>query len=86
MFSKSEPEVVFFKYKYNENFRKATFSAPKRPHRGNVKNNEMKKYPAPIGISAKKKEDLLKLCTKDLIPQRYHSFYQSLPVTKNQKE
>ena len=40
MFKKSEPEVVFFKFKYDENFRKATFSARKRNQRRNGKNNE----------------------------------------------
>ena len=46
----------------------------------------MKKYSAPCGVAKQKKDDLPKLCTKNLIPARHHAFYEALPVNTNQKD
>ena len=46
----------------------------------------MKKYSAPCGMAKQKKDDLLKFCTKNLIPARHHAFYVALPFNLNQKD
>ncbi|XP_057305163.1 uncharacterized protein LOC130642101 [Hydractinia symbiolongicarpus] len=84
-FEYNNPEQIFFKYSYDEGYRKATFSAPKREIRKKElvqRKKHMEKYPFPCGISSQKKEDLKKLCSKGLIPERHHSFFDNLPVTK----
>ena len=85
MFTVDEPEVFHFKYAYKENFRTANFSLPKRELRTNEKRErkkQMRRYDAPCGIALQKKQDLLKLCSKNLIPPRHHQFYKDLPVSK----
>ena len=89
MFTKDQPEIMLFKYKYNEDFRKATFCSNKRPLREKeqaARNAEMKRYSKPCGISSQKKTDLLKLCSKNLIPNRYHQFYKELPTSSTKKD
>lgn len=84
-FISTDPEMFFFKYSYDEIFRCAKFSAPKRELRKKEiesRQMHMRKYTEPSGISQKKKEDLIKLCNKQLIPQRHHAYYKSLPVNK----
>ena len=81
-FHSDDPEVMLFKYSYNESYRKAKFSStPKKLRKS--KEPCRRKYFKPCGVSAQKKNDLLQLCQKLLIPNRHHPFYQSLPV--NQK-
>ena len=46
----------------------------------------MKKYINPCGISAQKKAELLKLCSKGLIPHRHHALYSTLPVNDKKKD
>ena len=61
-FSSEDPEKMLFKYGYNEDFRSAVFSAPKRELRKKemqTRKAEMKKYDHPCGVSAQKKADLL---------------------------
>ncbi|CAH0692027.1 unnamed protein product [Spodoptera exigua] len=42
-----------------------------------------KAYSSPIPISEAKKKDLLNLCTKGIIPQELHSWYETLPTSKD---
>lgn len=81
-----DPEKIFFKYCYTEDFRCANFSSPKRQLRKKEiekRNEHMRKYNKPCGISQKKKDELIKLCSKQLIPSRHHADYEALPVNKN---
>lgn len=50
------------------------------------KGNEEVYNTNPCGISAQKKADLLKLCSKGLIPHRHHAFYSTLSVNDNKKD
>ena len=43
---------------------------------------KMKKYSATCDMAKQKKDDLLKLCTKNLIPARHHAFYEVSTQTK----
>lgn len=89
MFTKEFPDLMLFKYKYDEDFRKAVFCSNRRPLREReqiFRKSQMKKYLAPCGISSQKKADLLKLCSKGLIPNRFHQFYQNPPTSSSNKD
>ena len=89
MFTKDQPEIMLFKYKYNKDFRKGTFSSNKRPLREKeqaTQSAEMKRYLKTCGISSQKKTDLLKLCSKNLILNRYHQFCKELPKSSTKKD
>lgn len=84
-FEKANPEIIFFKYSYDEDFRKAVFSAPRRELRKKEmasRKAAMAKYHKPPGVSSQKKENLQRLCSKGLIPQRHHSFFNCLSESK----
>eukprot|EP00111_Clytia_hemisphaerica_P014703 TCONS_00043339-protein len=83
-FCKEEPDAVFFKYIYTEKYRKAIFKQPIRELRkgDECRDELLKKYHEPCGVTQKKKDDLLTLCKKQLIPSRHHRYYETLPVTK----
>jgi hypothetical protein len=88
-FTTQDPDKMFFKYKYDEDFRSAIFSSPKRHIRQKemeTRKASMRKYSKPFGIAPQKKEDLLKLCSKFLIPPRHHAYYNNLPTNKERKE
>lgn len=89
-FVKSNPLNMFFKYNYFDNEFKciefAKFSSTTR------KNNFMtfyhpskltRRYAEPPGLSGDKKKDLVKLCTKNLIPAHHHAFYENLKIKSN---
>ena len=89
LFTANEPETMKFKYAYKEGFRKLTFSLPKRQLREKeqrVRTKEMKRYQEPCGIPTKKKDDLMKLCSKNLIPSRHYQFFKSLPTSTKVKD
>ena len=84
-FCKKDPEAVFFKYSFNEEYRRAIFRQPKHDLREKEIANQdeiMRKYSKPCGVTQKKKDDLLTLCRKQLIPSRHHHYYNTLPVNK----
>ena len=63
-----------------------TNKRPLREKEQATRNAEMKRYSKPCGISSQKKTDLLKLCSKNLIPNRYHQFYKELPTSSTKKD
>ena len=70
-----------FKYSYVDKFETVRLTTPgTRGMRGKQKKVDMRKYKAPLGITAAKKKDLLKLCTKEHIPKSHHEFYYSMPT------
>ena len=88
-FEKHDPNKMFFKYSLEEMWRSTEFSLPYKPLRKaerETRECEMKKYGESLGIAPKKKEDLLKLCKSNLIPMRFHQYYENLAVNKNKKE
>ena len=87
-FESKSPETLFFKYKYEEDYRTAPFSLPRRELRKKeiyYRQKKSQKYLEPCGVAIKKKEDLQNLCYKGLIPSRHHSFYNNLHVSGKQK-
>ena len=87
-FSADNKDILSFKYKYNDiafktihmvNFLGATRTRNRAAY---FKESSLSNlYSAKPGIAKEKKQDLEKLCKKNLIPERYHSFYDSLEVT-----
>ena len=43
-------------------------------------------YQAKLPISVAKKADLVNLCKKQIIPEEFHGYYNSLPTTKNKTD
>ena len=43
-------------------------------------------YEKKLPISVQKKNDLLKLCTKGIIPEEFHAYFSTLPVDKKTKD
>lgn len=43
-------------------------------------------YDTKIPISLQKKNDLVGLCTKDIIPEEFHGYFTSLAVSKAKKD
>ena len=44
------------------------------------------RYSNPVGITAKKKKDLLSMCDELVIPERHHAFYRDLRVNINGRD
>ena len=80
-FTLEKPEPIFFKYKYEDNYISVNFrtGTPKirNTESRSVKSNN-RLYEKPVGISKKKKDDLMKLCKKGYIPKHHHGFYEVL--------
>lgn len=87
---KSEPTKVFFNYDMSEELfyidilgkTPATSKRPKRrrdkePHEASLN----KLYSQPVPITKAKKNDLITLCEKGVIPEEYHGWFSSLLST-----
>ena len=85
MFHKDDPDVIFFKYDYNEDFRKCLFKQ-RTPKTRIEKEVTQQLYTESVGVTAKKKADLLKLCQKGYIPKNHHAFYESMRVNSTLKD
>ena len=84
-FDRQTPDEILFKYSYTEEYRRAKFSSPKRILRKKEtqdRQKPMKAYTEPCGISLQKKADLQKLCSRGLIPQQHHKYFNDLPISK----
>ena len=83
-FTKEQPNEMLFKYKYSEEeyyhieFRNLVSSRQKKK----TKKDFFRKYKECVGVPGKKKEDLMELCQKKLIPAQHHSFFRDLKVKK----
>lgn len=58
------------------NFRTSTPKTGNTESRSVKSNNRL--YEKPVGISKKRKDDLMKLCKKGYIPKHHHGFYEIL--------
>ena len=83
-FIQSEPEKIYLKYDYASDFLVGDFCVPSSLPKFWKKCHRL--YERPVGISKKKKEDLIKLCDKDLIPTQHQKFYRSLPVNEKKDD
>ena len=78
-FVANQADYIFFKYDHADEFRKCLFRQEQHGTRAE-KNISRALYSEILGICSQKKEDLMKLCSKGLIPKNHHSFYEALKV------
>lgn len=79
-YEKSSPSII--KFRYNHHGPYTALNVLGRGRKTEVK--EIRKaYNEQLPISNKKKEDLLKLCRKEIIPQELHLWYESLRTDEN---
>ncbi len=87
-FSYDDKNKMFYKYDYHEEYRECVFREEIKTTRKNKKKVELvkQKYVQPVGISAAKKKDLLKLLNKGFIQEQHRGYYESLTVNKGVKD
>lgn len=73
--SKSMPTSVYYKNSYADDFKEAMVIRSKK-HPKTV--NLLPAFSAKPGLRTNKKDDLIGLCRKNLIPNQYKSFYEDL--------
>ena len=74
-FTKESPYSAFCKYSYTEDFKEVKiWKNLKKRTDGNL----LPCYSKRIEITAVKKEDIMDLCNKNLIPYSYREFYERL--------
>ena len=81
-FGKSKPGVIEYKYNYHDDFQSVNTRERQRP----VNVFLCAAYTKTLPISLTKKNDLLKLCRKMVIPREFHPWYAQLNATKNAKD
>lgn len=81
--TRTSPNSVFYKHSYNENFKEAT-ALKKRIPKGTFTIPPC--FGHRPGISSKKKEDLLDLCKRSLVPSPYKKVYENLQFSDKPKE
>lgn len=82
-YRKSETSKVFAKLDYNDT---DFFELNVKAKRGRVNRASVAAYKTRISVSSPKKRDLLQLCSQSLIPRVYHSFFEKLPSSENQRD
>ena len=76
-FDGDKPGVLQFKYSFDEEYR--TLSTNKQGHPVNLVTYELRPtYSGPLGCPKERIADLKELCAKQIIPRKYHDFYNSL--------
>lgn len=81
-FSKFQPDEVKFKY----NLTDPEFKTFRIGNSEKLKDSLKQKYFSSIPLSTKKVADLKALLSSGVIPARYKSFYENLPLSKNAKD
>lgn len=85
-YEKENPGHILFKYNYSQiEFKRINVFGRGRGRLNAIPKNIPKLYKGQLGISEKKKNSLLKLCTQNDIPPEYHAWYQALPVDKKKR-
>lgn len=82
-FKKSSPYIIEYKYDYFGEYSQLDIRGNKRRFPDiNFQDLNLKiLYKRLLPISKEKKSDLLNLCRKGIIPEEYHGWYNSLPVS-----
>ena len=84
---KREEDTIFFKYRMNEpHFHQLKTRGASRRGRHTIHTQVSDipcRYSARLPISAAKKADLLDLCRLNVIPEKHHPFYYSLPCSSS---
>lgn len=84
-YEKNTPGLIKFKYNI-EDQEFLTIKTFKDQNPPNIPTELKPLYGNQLPISIAKKRDLLRLCSKNVIPQEYHGWYKSLPVHKSVKD
>lgn len=89
---KENPKSVFVNYSFDtEGFQEINIERTTRK-KGRLYNwpeNEKELsmcYETKLPISLKKKSDLVALCSKEIIPEEFHSYYEGLPSSKKERD
>jgi hypothetical protein len=93
-YEKSAPNILQYKYNYSEDYTRINIICARRPGRRPTSSSykqvdDLKKlalYKTQISITKQKKNDLLDLCRKGVIPEIFHPWYESLPTSDTAKE
>jgi hypothetical protein len=90
---KEKPKSVFVNYSFNaENFMEIEVQNTKCRQKGRMhqwpKNEQDMKlcYETKHPVSVQKKNDLVTLCAKEIIPEEFHNYYALLPTNKKEKD
>ncbi|XP_050515305.1 uncharacterized protein LOC126890430 [Diabrotica virgifera virgifera] len=78
---RGSPFHIFYKYNFKDEFKVLDIREKKRGRQAQLKLKPA--YNDPPGISSAKKQDLLSLCTSNIINKQYHNFYESLPISNS---
>nr|XP_022903935.1 uncharacterized protein LOC111416199 [Onthophagus taurus]XP_022910560.1 uncharacterized protein LOC111421623 [Onthophagus taurus] len=84
-YEKEKKKFIMFRYNYDEEYKMFNIKgkAKGRPSNNIPKETELKKcYTEPLPISIKKKNDLIQLCRKGVIPIEYHERQVSRTLTQ----
>ena len=83
-YEKENPDVLLFKYDYEENFRKLIVKQQTRGRRSSfmASHSVPRLHQEPPAISKEKYNDVEFLCNSNAIPQSYHSFFKNLRVDR----
>lgn len=80
-YEKTRPGIIRYRYDHSSEFKEILVFGKRRPN--NLQEIELKKlYSKILPITQKKKNSLLQLCKKGDIPEEYHGWYKSLPISK----
>lgn len=82
---KKNPDQIQYKHNFDEEFAVIKVRRPskrKAAHVTKTPKTLQAKYKSRLGISQKKKADLMSLCKAEIIPPIYHPFYKDMPVAK----
>lgn len=81
MYMKAEPGIIHYRYRYAEEYKALDVTLRGRGRPAAV---EMKKaYTERFSISVNKKNDLIKLCQKTVIPEELHGWFRDLPAAED---
>ena len=89
---KESPKSVFVNYSFDpQNFQEINVERTTRKKGRLFKWPESEKdltlcYDTKLPISMQKKNDLVALCSKEIIPEEFHSYYESLPSSKKETD
>ena len=84
-FAKDQPNVILFKYDFDDNFRTIKVCVSWRRKSSDALKKEAKQaYKERLPVSEAKKNDLVNLCNSNIIPKAYHMYYRQLKTIGDQ--
>lgn len=81
-FEKNSPSTMYYRYDHTSEYKRIDIRGKTRLRRNISGLPDLKPaYARCLPISEQKKDDIMKLCRKGLIPEETHHWYETLPVT-----